>query len=357
MQGVRNLAECQLEPGLGLNVIVGPNGSGKTSILEAFHILGLGRSFRTNRLGRVVCADRAGFSIAGDLMDSHHERSRVGVEWSGERRSRLNGQWLDGHWEIARRLPILAVHADSFASLVGPPEERRRLLDWGGFHLHKDFPTEWKTWRRAHEQRNAALRNHEEASAKRFEFLAAKSGERLSEMRARFVASLEESLRHPTLRDLKSGLNGEIQIRFRQGWPESETLAEAYGRSRVSDLERGFGQTGPQKADLEIRVGERSIRDMSRGEQKRVLNALVVSQGNVLESRAPGETSPILLLDDAVAEMDEPGLAGIMNIVKGSGWQCLVTTVDCDWALHIATTRDDSRVFHVKHGVVTVAKQ
>jgi len=355
IQGVRNLAEGRLEPGAGLNVLVGPNGSGKTSLLEACHILGLGRSFRTPRLGRVAHSGGSQFSVAGNLVDSHRVRSRVAVEWSGERRSRLNGQWLDGHWEIARRMPVVAVHADSFDLLVGAPEERRRLLDWGGFYLHPEFPAEWKAWRRAHEQRNAALRNHDEGSAKRFERFAATSGERLTGMRSRFVTSLDASLRNPFMADVKSGLQGDIEIGFRQGWPEGETLAEAYDRSRASDLERGFGQTGPQKADIEIRLAGRAIRDASRGEQKRVLNALVVSQGNALVSNAPGEVSPVLLLDDAVAEMDQFGLTGMMSMITKLGWQCLVTSVDQGWATAVASDRSDTRMFHVEHGVVTPA--
>lgn len=342
-----------MEPGPGLSVVVGPNGSGKTSLLEACHILGLGRSFRTHRLGRVVSSGRSTFAIAADLFDSHQMRSRVAVEWSGERRSRLDGRWIEGHWEIARRLPVVSVHADSFELLVGAPEERRRLLDWGGFYLHPDFPGEWKAWRRAHDQRNAALRQHDEGSARRFESVAATAGERLSGMRARFVRSLDQALRDPSMDDVMSGLLGEIEVSFRQGWPEGETLAEAYRRSRSSDLERGFGQTGPQKADIEIRVGGRAVRETSRGEQKRVLNALVVSQGKALLSQVPGGITPLLLLDDVVAEMDDVGLVGIMNMVATLGWQCLVTTVDQTWASAIAAQRSDTRMFHVEHGMIT----
>jgi DNA replication and repair protein RecF len=354
-RSVRNLAEGRVRPGAGLTLFVGANGSGKTSLLEACHVLALGRSFRTHRLARVARDGSSGFSIAADVMDSHHGRSRVAVEWSGQRRSRLNGQWVDGHWEVARRLPVVAVHADSFELLTGPPEERRRLLDWGGFYLEPAFAEVWQTWRRAHEQRNAALRQHDGPAAALFEMVLAEAGSRLTRMRAGFAERLAEYLASGATEALRKGLRGTIEVGFRQGWPEGERLADVYARNRVSDLERGFGQSGPQKAELEVRVAGRPVREASRGEQKRVLNALVIAQGMILVDRAAAGVAPLLLLDDAVAEMDEVGLGGLMRVVAELGWQCLATTVDQDWACEVARGWEDARMFHVKHGVITPA--
>jgi DNA replication and repair protein RecF len=355
-RSVRNLAEGRIRPGAGLSLFVGANGSGKTSLLEACHVLALGRSFRTHRMARVARDGGSEFAIAADLTDPFHGRSRVAVEWSGQRRSRLNRQWVDGHWEIARRLPVVAVHADSFQLLTGAPEERRRLLDWGGFYLDPAFAEAWQTWRRAHEQRNAALRQHDRSTAGLFEAVLAAAGWRLTEMRARFAERLGAYLAAESTEALRKGLAGGIEVNFRQGWPEGESLVDACARSRDSDLERGFGQSGPQKADLEIRVAGRPIREASRGEQKRVLNALVIAQGMILVDCALGGVPPLLLLDDAVAEMDEAGLGGVMRVVAELGWQCLATTVDEGWASEVAAGWTDARMFHVKHGLVTPAE-
>lgn len=354
-RGVRNLVEGQIRLGAGLNLVVGPNGSGKTSLLEACHILGLGRSFRAHRLARVVQTGRTDLAIAGKVVDSHDGRARVAVEWTGQRRSRLNGEWIDGHWEVARRLPVVAVHADSFALLSGAPEERRRLLDWGAFYSDAAFPEQWQQWRRAHEQRNAALRRGDETGARHFEVVAAAAGARLTVMRARFVDRLAEQLGGAATATLRRGLEGDLEICFRQGWPEGEPLMEAYSRGRNSDLERGFGQMGPQKADLDLRVAGRLVREASRGEQKRVLNALMVAQGLVLVGDGSGGQGPLVLLDDAVAEMDAPGLGGIMSAVQDRGWQCVATTVDQGWARSMASGQGNATMFHVKHGVVDTA--
>jgi DNA replication and repair protein RecF len=172
-------------------------------------------------------------------------------------------------------------------------------------------------------------------------------------MRAMFVAALGRHLDGEATAELRQGLEGRIEVGYRQGWPDREALGEAYARSRPSDLERGFGQVGPQKADVEFRISGRPAREASRGEQKRALNALVVAQGLVLMGASEASVLPILLLDDAVAEMDARGLGGIMASVRTLGWQCLTTTVDRGWAEEAAAGQEGSRMFHVKQGAIT----
>jgi DNA replication and repair protein RecF len=182
--------------------------------------------------------------------------------------------------------------------------------------------------------------------------VAAEGGTQLTGMRSAFVEALAGHLDGEVTKSLRAGLPGPIEVSYRQGWPEHEGLAEAYARSRASDLERGFGQVGPQKSDLEFRIAGRPAREASRGEQKRALNALVVAQGKVLTESSESGAWPILLLDDAVAEMDSLGVGGIMAVVHELGWQCLTTTVDLGWAEQAAARQQGTRMFHVKHGVV-----
>jgi DNA replication and repair protein RecF len=224
-RNLRNLQEDRFELGDGLNLFVGTNGSGKTSLLEACHVLARGRSFRTPRLARVVRNGESGFAVAGQLLDPHHGRSRAAVEWEGERRSRLDGQWLDGHWEIVRRMPLVAVHADSFEILTGPPDERRRLLDWGR-----------STWDpllhaagRPGDGRTSSATQHYARAMRVSPFVSKrwppKPEPDLSGMRATFVEALDRHLNGEVTLALREGLQGKIEVGYRQGWPEHEGLA------------------------------------------------------------------------------------------------------------------------------------
>lgn len=362
--------EQEIEFGRGLNFVVGRNGAGKTSVLEALYVLAKGRSFRVNRLARIARTGLNEFRIAGSLIiEGKKDNSansaysvgpqhQVGLVWSrGGKQSRLDGRWLQGHWDIARRFPVLSVHADSFELLMGAPEERRRLLDWGAFYLDDDFPEIWQAWQRAHEQRNAALRVGSEDLARRFEDPAAVAGERLTLARRAFLTYLMDGLNMSPCTQILSELAGSVELRFRCGW-SGESLAEAYRLSRSSDVERGFGQVGPQKADVEIRLCDRAIKDASRGEQKRLLHALVISQGLVLRKGVgsdKGWVQPLLLLDDARAELDAGGIGGIVAAVGDLGWQSVITVVEGDspyWSGHGLGV--EGRRFKVVDGIVSM---
>lgn len=459
-----------------MNVFHGINGSGKTSMLEVFHILAVGRSFRTTRLNRVVQTGCQQFAIAADVQEDSGRTSRMGMQWEGGlRRLRLNGVWIDGHWEIASRVPILVMHANSVDALLGSPEERRRLMDWGAFFLFRDFPEVWKRWRRAHEQRNAALRDRNFAAASAFAQVAADSGTKLTAMRREFIHQLSAAFLHEALEPLWSsfglshascstrnsstpdvcaqksvqdplrtcpvdhakdsvhmshaghvGQGGLISARpsdipamkrssmesspfsictsdfhlphsldkscpansgnplaetlpcpdgmqliFRQGWPDNEALQDAYARSALSDVERGFGQIGPHRADFSLQFGGRSAREASRGEQKRILYALVISQGLVLSSfarplwfasgKTPVDSSDpvatsfprgrlMFLLDDLLAELDEEAAQAILLVIRRMNWQAVLTSLNKHWSQSVLDVFSDAFFYQLDRG-------
>lgn len=389
-QGIRNLEANTLEWGRGVNFITGSNGAGKTSLLEAVYILSLGRSFRSHRLAAVCQTGNKEFLVSGALHVSKDLQHRIGVFWDGIKRSRFNGQWLENHWAIVECFPLIAMHADAQSQLVHSPMERRRFIDWGAFYGPGEFTSVWKQWRRAHEQRNAALRLEEnpvsarEDVLNRFESVAADQGEALTALRGQFIERLGQDLRIPLLAPFFESGAMDIRFEFRKGWSSQLGLHEAYRRSRSGDLERGFGQVGPQRADMEIRLNDRMLKDASRGEQKRVVMGIILAQGITLnrqvetaeDSRSVtpavfsscavpmnsddpfSQTSsrlpqgPVLLLDDPLAELDSSGLKRLLSIVRELKWQCLLTTTNTEWAASFCNPNQGDKMFHVKHGKV-----
>lgn len=346
--GVRNLSEQTFEPGPGINRLVGPNGAGKTSVLEACHVLAAGRSFRTAHLRRVVTSGDKGLWIGGQVRDLQGGVHRLGLSWDGGRRSRLDGRWMDGHANVAEWLPVRVLHAGSFELLTGSPEERRRLLDWGCFHSVAAYRRHWQQWRRAHEQRNAALRKGDHRAAREFERPLIAAGERISEARESYIERWQASTeRAAAAFGFAERLSG-FRIRLRVGWDRERSLADAIERSRATDAERGFGQVGPQRADIELRFDGRPAAEASRGEQKRLITALTGGQAGMLEVETG--RAPVMLLDDVVSELDGAAVEGLMGGLLNSGWQVLVTTVDP--GIPGLSGADTTRLFHVEHGVV-----
>ena len=350
-QGVRNLGEQTLALGPGVNRLIGPNGAGKTSVLEVAHILAAGRSFRTQHLRRVLQSGAEQLWVGGVVNSAAGGAHRLGLAWDGTRRSRLDGRWMEGHAAVAEWLPVRALHAGSFELLTGGPEERRRLLDWGCFHAIPGYRVNWQRWKRAHDQRNAALRVGDRGGAREFERPWVAFGAEVSEARARYVDAWASAT---TAAATQFGFGERLEglgLKVRMGWDRERSLAEALDRSRESDEERGFAQVGPQRADIDLRLVGRPAAEASRGEQKRLVTALVGGQARMLESETG--RSPVLLLDDVVSELDREAVEGLMAGLRRSHWQILVTAVED--GIPGLEGEHSGQLFHVKHGHVTPA--
>ena len=154
--GIRNLLDVCMQPQPGLNLIYGENGSGKTSLLEAIHLLSTGRSFRSGRVGSLINHQRDTALVVIHLADG----TAIGLEKSRHKGNtlKLNGRNQQGWEEVARRLPVQVLDAHAFQLLEGGPKARRRFLDWGVFHVEHSFLAAWRDARRCLANRNLLLR-------------------------------------------------------------------------------------------------------------------------------------------------------------------------------------------------------
>ena len=160
---VRNVRSASLEPSADVNVFYGQNGSGKTSLLEAIHILGVARSFRTPKVKPVIRAGAEKMTVFGLIDPSNGKQSLpVGVSkglLDDNTLIRVAGETLYSSSELASLLPLLVINPDTFKLLEGSPGIRRNFIDWGVFHVkHDTFLPAWKSMQKALKQRNALLR-------------------------------------------------------------------------------------------------------------------------------------------------------------------------------------------------------
>ena len=185
---LRILDSAMLVPGQGLNVLYGPNGSGKTSVLEALHLLGVGRSFRSRHHHEMVRRGTQGFRVNGAICRETGVR-RLGLEHGPEGlRIRCDGQAVTSASLLAKELPLILLTPESQRLMTEGASLRRQLLDWCLFHVEPGFLPVFKRFRRVLKQRNAALRSQESPRAVRSwddELIA--SGNEVHELRARYV--------------------------------------------------------------------------------------------------------------------------------------------------------------------------
>ena len=138
---VRNLHAVQLSCHPQANIIFGANGSGKTSVLEAIHLLGMARSFRGNSVRSLITHKESACVVFGQvsLPGQHSVGVPIGVQrnLAGEAQLKVGGKSVRSVAELVQHLPIQVINADSFQLLMGAPGARRQYIDWGVFHVEQ----------------------------------------------------------------------------------------------------------------------------------------------------------------------------------------------------------------------------
>lgn len=352
---IRNLAPVTLQLSPAVNVLYGLNGSGKTSVLEAIHILGVARSFRTSRIKPVINRDARECTVFGRI-GTNSQVIPVGVSRNSQeetRQIRVSGESLKSTAELARLLPLQVINPDTFSLLEGSPKLRRNFIDWGVFHVkHQDFFPLWKRMQKALKQRNSLLRhgriNDFELTSWNLEF--EKAATVIDQLRDEYIQKLTPVFNR-VLSEL-SDLNN-LTIQYYRGWDRDRSLQEVLTSALERDMRSGYTHAGPQRADLRIRVGKGSAVDiLSRGQLKLVVCALKLAQGFLYQEMQNKQC--IFLVDDLPSELDIPNRQKLCQLFQTMKCQTFITCVDKGALANCWLPDTDVKMFHVKHGQITV---
>jgi DNA replication and repair protein RecF len=340
IRNLRNLAAVDIEPHEHLNVLYGDNGAGKTSVLEAMVVLSRGRSFRTPQASDIIGPESGSFSVFAELGDGSQARTRIGLERSGKHwRARQDGADLNQLSQLSRALPLVLLEPNSHLLLSGAPEERRRYVDWGMFHVEHAVLNTWRAFSKALKQRNAALRAGDLDMLDSLDEVLAQSGERLSDIRGRYVARVAPLV--PALVKQISPELSDLSIEYWPGWRHI-SLVESLRASRARDLDRGSTGSGPHRADLLVSLKGAPARNiLSRGEQKLVAACLLLSQAALCREI---DRSPLVMLDDLASELDERRFEAVLASAQETAGQVWLT------GTARASVEAPHSVFHVEHG-------
>lgn len=323
LKDFRCFAEAELELSPESSLIVGANASGKTSLLEAIHVLGQATSFRAATLESVPRQGAPGFRLTGRLSLGGRE-SPIGVERSGRRLTmRLGGAPAGSRADLAQALPVRVLDADGHLLLEGGPKARRRFLDWGVFHVEHGFYPVWRRYQRALKQRNSALRQGASPRAlAAWDQELAEDGAALDALRRAYLQSLL-----PTAEEaVRQVLGMRLGLELAPGWPEGMPLERALVDSYPRDLATGSTRVGPHRADLRILLdGVPAASRVSRGQGKALAGALLA--GQLAGFRQTTGKRPTLLVDDLPAELDDEHLSRLWVTLAALDAQKIVTAI------------------------------
>ena len=345
----RNIEAADLALAPGFNFLVGANGSGKTSVLEAVYTLGHGRAFRSLQAGRVIRHDQPEFILHGRIDGAEREIS-VGLSKSRQGDSKVRIDGSDGHKvaELAQLLPMQLITPEGFTLLNGGPKFRRAFLDWGCFHNEPGFFTAWSNLKRLLKQRNAALRQVSRyAQIRAWDQELIPLAERISEWRAAYSDAIAADITATCAQFLPEFA---LSFSFQRGWDKESDYGELLERQFERDRALTYTAVGPHKADFRIRADGAPVEDtLSRGQLKLLMCALRLAQGEFL-TRVSGRRC-LYLIDDFASELDDARRGLLSSRLKATQSQVFVSAISAE---HVMDMSDkNSKMFRVEKGKIT----
>lgn len=347
----RAFEEAEWQPGPGFNLVLGHNGAGKTSLLEAVHLLGHGRSFRGRVRDGLVRHGCSALEVYAEWTDARQHGHRAGLRHSGSTwEARLDGEAVASLAQLCSALAVVSFDPGSHELISGGAEHRRRFLDWALFHVEQEFLECWRRFSRSLRQRNALLKTQPGArQLDSWDDELADAGEKLNALREHQMIRWQPLL----LSELGSSLPelGSPELVFVPGWRRNErSFRESLASGRDRDLSLGYTVSGPHRADWRIDFpGLPGREGLSRGQTKLVALAATLSQAGQFAS-ARGEW-PIIALDDLGSELDREHQGRVLSRLRDTGAQVLMTGTEAPPGLASAGLVPD--VFHVEHGSVS----
>lgn len=330
LQQFRSYGDATFEFGAGVNIIVGPNGSGKTNLLEAILVLARGSSYRVND------ADLLQFNTDWFRLDAHlapHDSLRTVKLVTVPRQ--VKSYELDGksyvRLTLHHLLPVVLFEPNHLQLLHGSPDGRRSYLDDILEQTQPGFAAYRRNYRRILAQRNSLLKRPQRPSTQElfpWNLRLSELGATIARARADLCAQL--AVDFATVYTEISQAKTQVAIAYQPKFPlesyESNLLSKLESHL-PEDITRGFTTYGPHREDFTVTFDARPADEYaSRGETRTALLALKIIELQLLE--AVRGVTPLLLLDDVFSELDGARRRALTGFLQK--YQTFLTTTDAD---------------------------
>lgn len=329
LQQFRSYGDASFSFGEGVNIIVGPNGSGKTNLLEAVLVVARGGSFR------VPDIDLLQFGAPWLRLEAHTEPGgervvKLMTESKQVKSYQLNGkpyQRLTMH----HMLPVVLFEPNHLQLLHGAPDLRRSYLDDILEQTTPGYISFRRNYRRVLAQRNSLLKRTSPPGARElfpWDLRLSELGAVIVRARIGLCERLNESL--GSVYGEISQADTDVALAYHPKFPAEQYeshLLQKLESHRHEDVVRGFTSYGPHREDFIVTYDGRPADEFaSRGETRTAILALKIIEVRILESVR--EQAPLLLLDDVFSELDSSRRHALTVYLKD--YQTFITTTDAD---------------------------
>lgn len=295
------------------NVILGQNGSGKTTVLEALYLLNRGKSFRHHQARHIIAHGQDGAFVS----------ARAGVfEFSAQKTTQKTTLRLNGEpqtvAQMSRALPILMIEPSAMDMLEIGSQSRRAMLDFLCFYQDHAFYGVWLDYSRALKQRNALLKFGKNDEIFAWGYALSQSAPILHAIRAKVFARWADEFLHYSALLLPKYID-DLCLSYSAGF-EGDLLAILSERL-AKDRELGYTRIGAHRADVRVMLGKRQAVDvLSRGEKKLLIVALKLAS-------LFATPSGMVMIDDIDAELDDTAMTRVLDALSALDVQVFLTSL------------------------------
>ena len=401
ISNLRNLTQVNLQSTV-CNVMIGANGSGKTSLLEAIFLLSRGKSFRHHQPKRYIQHHQNDTTVYAKLNDDR----TLAIQKQADATTilRLNQATVYNQSILTEQLPTLLIDPSTMDMLEQGSASRRQLLDWLLFHMKQGFHSQWVAYQRLLKQRNSLLKSTRHLT--QVQLAELKSWDKglsnhaalihhyreqvFTEWQPYFAGSVLQLL--PTYAE-------QLSSSYNAGYDTSVALDIQLNERLEQDLQLGYTRIGNHRADIHVHwrsnsatgnpsttthkasldhevstrlptLKEQAANVLSRGEKKLLITALRLSQlplllnddnkstsfdNRLTDNRSTARATPVVLLDDITAELDDRAIKILLSTLAKLPCQVFMTSLTDDIVPLVNELWATPKLFHVKQGQILAA--
>ena len=382
---LRNLTQVTLQAA-PCNVIIGVNGSGKTSLLEAIFLLSRGKSFRHHQPKRYIQHHQNSVTVHAKINDG----STLAIQKQADATTllRLNQTTVYNQSILTEQLPTLLIDPSTMDMLEQGSASRRQLLDWLVFHMKQGFHPQWVAYQRLLKQRNSLLKKTRHLTQVQLSELRSwdkglsNHAALIHHYRERIFAEWQPYFAQ-SIAQLLPSYADQLSLSYNAGYDTSIALDLQLNERLEQDLQLGYTRIGNHRADIHVHwrsddaassndmqttatdtdkalpvLKEQAANVLSRGEKKLLITALRLSQLPLLlnnetsSDHVNSQITPVVLLDDITAELDDRAINILLSTLAELPCQVFMTSLTDDIVPVVQELWSQPNMFHVKQGEV-----
>lgn len=332
LQNFRSYSDESFEFDSGVNIIVGPNASGKTNLLEAILVLVSGSSYRA-RSAELVQFDQTWARLDGQF-EKHRRSLKLVLQDRALQKVERNFE-IDGkqykHLSLERTVPAVLFEPNHLQLVSRGPEQRREYFDDVLQRAKPGFKTLRVGYRRTLTQRNALLKQNRSRAASQlfaWDVRLSQLGFQIVEARLSLIADINDAISQ-TYSQI-CGNKSQVKLKYETPINIKNYSSHLLSKLQINvaaDFRRGFTAYGPHREDIVVYLdGQPASAAASRGEMRSLLLALKIFELKLLEDVR--DQKPLFLLDDVFSELDGARRKHLVAHLKG--YQSIITTTDAE---------------------------